>query len=112
MKAQALRHRISIRRFSEVVDPVTGYREEVWVDYLTNVPAEFLPGPGREYLAAESVRSEVQGRFNIRWSQEAASIQSRDRVVWDGREWELKSDPLPDATARRELILMVGTLNG
>ena len=112
IKAGKYRHRVTIQRFTETVDPVTGYRTEAWVDYLTAVPAAFIPGPGREYLAAESVRSEVQGRFAIRWSPAAAGIQSHDRVVWDGRVWELKSDPLPDETARKELTLMVGTLNG
>ena len=106
------RHRVTIQRESETVDPVTGYRTKVWTDYLPNVPAGFIPGPGREYLAAESVRSEVQGRLVIRWSPAAAAIQSHDRVLWGGREWDIKADPLPDPTTRKELTLMVGTLNG
>lgn len=101
-----------MQRLTQTVDPVTGYRVDAWVDYLTDVPAQFIPGPGREYLAAESVRSEVQGRLVIRWSPEAAAIQSHDRVLWDGREWDIKADPLPDPTTRKELTLMVGTLNG
>lgn len=112
IRAGKYRHRITIQRKTEVVDPVTGYRTEAWADYLTALPAEFIAGPGREYLAAESIRSEVQGRLSIRWSPEAAAIQSHDRVLWDGRLWELKSDPLPDETTRKELTLMIGTLNG
>lgn len=112
IRAGKYRHRITIRRKTEVVDPVTGYRTEVWSDYLTALPAEFIAGPGREYLAAESIRSEVQGRMSIRWSPEAAAIQSHDRVLWDGRLWELKSDPLQDETTRKQLTLMIGTLNG
>lgn len=112
LHAGQLRHRITIQRKTEAVDPVTGYRTEVWSNYMTEVPAQFLPGPGREYLAAEAVRSEVQGRLVIRWSPDAAAIQSHDRVLWDGRLWDIKADPLPDPTTRKELTLMVGTLNG
>jgi len=112
IRAGKYRHRITIQRKTEAIDPVTGYRTEVWSDYLRDVPAEFIAGPGREYLAAEAIRSEVHGRFAVRWSPEASGIQSHDRVLWDGRLWELKSDPLPDETARKEFTLMVGTLNG
>lgn len=107
-----MRHRITVQRATEVTDPATGYRETVWADLLTEIPASFTPGPGREYLAAESIRSEVQGRLSIRWSPDAAAIQSHDRVLWDGRLWDIKADPLPDPTTRKELTLMVGTLNG
>lgn len=112
MRAGKYRHRVTIQRKTEVVDPVTGYRTESWSDYLTAIPAAFTPGPGREYLAAESIRSEVQGRLSIRWSPDAAAIQSHDRVLWDGRLWDIKADPLPDETTRKELTLMIGTLNG
>lgn len=108
MRSQDLRHRITVERETEVVDPATGYRTKAWLPYLTDAPAAWLPGPGREYLAGEALRSEVQGRFHLRWSPEAAAIQSHDRVLWDGNVYDVKSDPLVDPTARREITLMVG----
>lgn len=105
-----LRHRITIQRRTEVVDPETGYREWTWVDRLVNEPAKWLAGPGREYLASESLRAEVSGRFVVRWSPEAVEVQAADRVLWDGRTMDLKAPPLPDETARRELILMVSEM--
>ena len=109
MGAEALRHRITVQRKVEVVDPDTGYREWTWVDRIVDEPANWKAGPGREYLASEAIRAEVTGRFEIRWSPEAAQILPFDRVLWDGRVMELKAPPLPDATARRMLILMVGS---
>lgn len=102
-----LRHRITIQSKQLVQDPNTGYETTAWVDRVVNEPAAWLAGPGREYLASEAVRSEVSGRFVIRWSTEAALIQSGDRVLWDGRVMALKAPPLPDETARKEITLMV-----
>lgn len=102
-----LRHRITIQSKSETIDPLTGYRTLAWVDRIEDEPAEWMAGPGREYLAAESIRAVVTGRFRIRWSTEADAIVAGDRVLWDGRVMEIKAPPQPDATARRELLLMV-----
>lgn len=108
MEAGNLRHRITVQSLQEIIDPVTGYRTNAWVDRVVNEPAQWFAGPGREYLASEATRASVTGRFKIRWSPEAALIQASDRVLWDGRLMELQAPPLPDETARRELTLMVG----
>lgn len=107
MNPNTLVHVITIQRKTEVVDPQTGYREWTWADLLVDEPASWLPGPGREFLASEALRSEVQGRFNVRWSPGVAEVTAADRVLWDGKVYEVKSDPLVDATARREVTLMV-----
>ena len=109
MKTRAgdLVHRITIERNAEVVDPLTGYHTSGWAPLLEDVPAQWLAGPGREYLAGEALRSAVTGRFIVRWSPDAAVIHAGDRVLWDGRVMEIKAPPLPDETARRFLTLMV-----
>ena len=106
MKAGELRHIITIERATETVDPATGFREWTW-QAVETIPAAWLPGPGREYLAGESLRSEVSGRFIVRWDQLVAEVTSADRIVWDGGIYDIKADPLVDATARREVTLMV-----
>lgn len=78
-----------------------------WAARLVAEPAEWLPGPGREYLASESIRAQVTGRFNVRWSEAAAAIVAGDRVRWDGRTMEVKAPPLVDTTAREWITLMV-----
>ena len=107
MKAGLLRHRITIQRKSETVDPATGYPTLAWVDYMTSVPAQYFPGPGREYLAGEALRAEVTGRFVIRYTATAAAVRAGDRVIWDGRTMELKAPPMPDEIGRVSYTLMV-----
>ena len=107
MNAGNLRHRITIERNAEVVDPLTGYHTSGWSPLLEDVPAQWLAGPGREYLAGEALRSAVSGRFKVRWSPATMSITAGDRVLWDGRTMEVKAPPMVDATARREITLMV-----
>ena len=112
MKSGDLIHRITIQSKGDVIDPATGYTTPGWFDRLVNEPAQFMAGPGREYLASEATRAEVSGRFVIRWSPEAAQVKHGDRVLWDGRVMALKAPPLPDETARRSLTLMVGEDGG
>lgn len=110
--AGKLRHRIQVQRYVETIDEDTGYRTREWVNHLDPLPAEWKAGPGREYLASEATRASVSGRFVIRWSPDAAQIKASDRVLWDGRVMEMQAPPLPDETARLELTLMVGDLDG
>lgn len=107
MRATALRHRIIVQSKTATVDPGTGYPTDGWVDRITDEPADWLAGPGREYLASEATRAAVTGRFVIRWSPEAWAITAGDRVLWDDRVMEVKAPPLPDQSARRWLTLMV-----
>ena len=57
MDAGKLIHRITIQSQTEIVDPATGYRTWAWVDRVVNEPAQFLAGPGREWLAGEALRA-------------------------------------------------------
>ncbi|WP_054657261.1 phage head completion protein [Stenotrophomonas pictorum] len=66
MKSGRLRHRIAIQERQLVVAP-NGDREWSWVEVHADVPASFTGGPGREFLAAESIRAETVGRFELRY---------------------------------------------
>ncbi len=107
LESGALIHRITVQSKVETADPETGYRITSWSDRVVNEPAQYFAGPGREYLASDSLRAQVSGRFIIRWSPEAALIVAADRVLWDGRVMEVQAPPLPDETARKSLTLMV-----
>lgn len=85
MKSGDLIHRITIQSKGDVIDPATGYTTPGWLDRLVNEPAQFMAGPGREYLASEATRAEVSGRFVIRWSPEAAQVKHGDRGLCGGR---------------------------
>lgn len=103
----SLRHRITVQSKTATVDPATGYPTDGWADRVADEPADWLAGPGREYLASEATRAAVAGRFYVRSSAATRAIVAGDRVLWDGRTMEVKAPPLPDETARRWLILMV-----
>lgn len=107
MRSNTLRHRITVQSKSATIDSATGYATDGWVNRMVDVPAEWMAGPGREYLAGEALRAQVTGRFVIRWSADAAAITAGDRVLWDGRQMEVKAPPMVDATGRREITLMV-----
>lgn len=103
MKSGKLRHRITIQERQQTV--VNGDRTWTWVPVFTNVPADFVAGPGREFLAAEAIRAETVGRFQLRY---LAGVTAAMRVLWDGQVWAIKAPPIVDSTARREMTLMVG----
>lgn len=104
MRGTRLRHRIAIDRKDVSQDPATGAITESWARLHDDVPADFLSGPGREYLAADAIRAEVDGRFRIRY---LPGLDATMRVLWDGQIWSIVAPPILDKTARREMTLMV-----
>ena len=105
MRGGALRHVITLQSQAEVADG-NGDVSLAWTDFATNVPASYLSGPGREFMAAEAIRAEIPGRFEIRYM---AGVTAKMRVVWDGQVFNMKAPPAVDATGRRSMILMVGS---
>ena len=103
MKSGRLRHRIAIQQRQQTV--VDGDRSWNWVTLHADVPADFVSGPGREFLAAEAIRAETVGRFVLRY---LPGITADMRVLWDGLVWSIKAPPIVDRTARREMTLLVG----
>lgn len=115
MKAGALRNRIQLQHFTATRDE-WGSEVKAWVDAFPaitaqygGIPAEWLPGPGKEYLAADAIRAEVEGRLRIR---HLPGVTAQMRVLWDGQMWEIKAPPLQDPTLRREMVLMVARAEG
>lgn len=100
MKAQGprYRHRVTIQRQQAVVNEL-GEQEISWVDVLANEPAEVLTGPGREFMAAGQMQSDVAARITLRWFP---GLDATMRILWDGRVFNIAGDPDTDATGRRE----------
>lgn len=103
MRSGRLRHRITIQQRQEVT--TNGDRAWTWAAVYTDVPADFLSGPGREFLAAEAIRAETVGRFELRY---LPGITADMRVLWDDQVWNIKAPPIVDQSARREMTLLVG----
>lgn len=105
MKPGTLRHRITIQSQAEVQD-ANGDMTLTWSDFAASVPASWLAGPGREYMAAESIRAEVTGRFELRY---LPGVTAAMRVLWGGNTYNIKGPPAVDPTGRRSMVLMVGS---
>lgn len=86
-KAQELNHRVTFERMQEVIDPVTGYRTEAWVEVAAAF-ARVDPMLGRERLAALAVREHAETKFTTR---HLAGITTADRLRWNGGEWNIQS---------------------
>lgn len=101
----AFDHRIQLQEQVETV--VLGNVTTEWVNWPPGqtelTPAAWLPGPGREHLAAEAIRAETSGRLTIRYMP---GVTAEMRVLWEGLVWNIQA-VLPDRTRRREIELMV-----
>lgn len=102
LKAGELRHRITIQQLSLVNNGEA--TDEVWSDFATNVPAQWIPASGREIAAANSMSSSVGGKWRIR-SGKATGVTGAMRVVHDGKHYNLTSEPIPDETMRDAVLL-------
>lgn len=94
------RHRVTIQHRVTTRDPADG--SEVisdWLDFLDDVPADVLTGPGREAIAANAQQAETTARMNMRWFP---GLTSQMRILWDGGVYAIDGPPETDATARRE----------
>ena len=86
MRGGALRHVITLQSQAEVTDG-NGDVSLAWTDFATNVPASYLSGPGREFMAAEAIRAEITGRFEIRYlaGVTVATTAAKGFVAFDGK---------------------------
>lgn len=66
LESGRLRHRVDIDDKLEVQDPVTGEITESWVAFASNVPAAIEPLSVRDFIASQSVQSEITLRVVIR----------------------------------------------
>lgn len=99
------RHRVTIEQPTRGRD-ASGNAVVTWSTFAADIPAKWLPGPGREYLAAEATRQQTVGRLALRY---LPGVTAAMRVQFDGKTYRITAAPMGDATGRRETILMVGS---
>lgn len=87
MEAGKLDRRISIERASTYQDE-TGQEVARWAPVAT-VWASWRRASARETLAAAEVSAEVTDVFEIRWSNLVAELDPKDRVIYDGRTYDI-----------------------
>jgi SPP1 family predicted phage head-tail adaptor len=87
MRAGDLDRRITIQRATPTRDQ---FNNEIltWFDLVT-VWASARPASVRERLAHMEVGSEIDSVFEFRWSPLTASVDSKDRIVFDGKIYDI-----------------------
>ena len=103
MKAGKLRHRVTIQKLDESQDGTGGIRKgsSDWSDFATRWAA-IEPLQGRELFIAQQVSAEVNIRLRLRYLK---NVTPRMRVLFDGREFDIKS-VLNPGERNRELELL------
>lgn len=90
----AMRHTVSLERYTEGAPDTYGVRDKSWVAYAT-VWAEIRPVQGREYFQVMQVQAETTHVVRIRYQD---GVRPRDRVVFGDRTFEVES-----VIAKREI---------
>jgi SPP1 family predicted phage head-tail adaptor len=87
VRAGELDRRITIRR---VAVTYNAFNEAVesWFDHAT-VWAQVTAVSAAEAVRAQEIGAEISLRFTLRWSAMAADIDPRDRILFDGREYNI-----------------------
>lgn len=87
MKAGPLDRRITIERFTESRNE---WNEPVftWLP-LTTVWANSRDASAGESYRAQSVSAEITTRFTIRYSSQVADVNPKDRIVYEGRLYNI-----------------------
>jgi SPP1 family predicted phage head-tail adaptor len=67
LAAGRLRHRITIQRPVNTQDPLTGAITPTWENVVTDLAAEIAPLSVREFIASQSMQSQITARIVIRY---------------------------------------------
>ena len=82
MDAGRLRHRVDFERRIDAQDPVTGEISPVWLSVAAGVPAAIEPLSVREFMAAQSMQSEIAVRIVVR---HRPGLEASMRIKHGGR---------------------------
>lgn len=86
MKAEELKHRITLQVFTTAVND-NGFEIENWVNFKT-VWASVTNLHGREYFQAAAVKAENTVKFTIRYTPD---IETTMRILFKGKQYNIVS---------------------
>ena len=104
MRARTLRNQV-VFEASTVTKDASGAPSEIWTTYTTEW-AEIRPIGGREYYAAQQVASDNRWGFKIRYNQVTKLINSKHRITYDGRVFDIQGEPVNEFERNKDLIIM------
>jgi SPP1 family predicted phage head-tail adaptor len=87
MEAGKLDRRVQFRRFTATDDGFAAVPS--WADYGLPVWAERRFVSDREQVAAAQVAARITARFVVRWSDLTGAITPKDRLICEGREYDI-----------------------
>jgi SPP1 family predicted phage head-tail adaptor len=90
MQAGKLDRRIIIRRAVRTIDAMNS-QVETFVDFITVWAAVWFVSDGERAKSGQLNASRIV-RFQIRYSSAAATVNPKDRIVFDGRIYDIIAD--------------------
>lgn len=66
IRAGTLRHRVSIQKYEDQLNPITGARDKNWVE-VSQVWASIEPLSVRDFIQSAGLQSQVSARISIRY---------------------------------------------
>lgn len=88
MESPRLDRRLTLQRFTSTQDPGSGENVETWSD-LATVWANYKPVSDGEKMQAGEVSATLSARFTIRYDSAWSDLSALDRVVFEGRTFDV-----------------------
>lgn len=105
-----MRHRATVQRKTETVNPMTGIRSTSWADLHIDVPFAVRSLTSSEMQAAAARQSKVSVEFETRVGLD---IRADDRIVFEGEVYDIEPPTLDETRQRRMKIKAArGLTNG
>lgn len=101
MEAGRLRHRLTLQKRVETQDQTTGHITHSWAN-VRSLWGEIVPLSAREYVAAQTLQSEIVCRITIRY---CTDITTKMRLVHNGRMYNIEGVLADDKSGREYITL-------
>lgn len=103
MEAGKLRRYVTIQS-ATITQDAFGAPSYSWGTFLAAVPCSLEPLSGREMVTAGAQYPQVSAKATIRW---VTGVLPTMRILTDESEYYTIRAVLPDATARKSIVLML-----
>ncbi len=88
LPAGKLDRRITLQRFTYTTDAGSGEQVKVWADLATRWASK-RDVSDSERVASAEVSAEIGTRFVVHWDATLRDLNPKDRLVFDGRTFEI-----------------------
>lgn len=88
LSAGKLDRRITLQRFTSTTAAGSGERVKTWADLATRWASK-RDVSDSERVASAEVSAEIGTRFVVRWEKLLADLNPKDRLVFEGRTYEI-----------------------